>query len=235
MDWKIVKIFWIFLNLESVCLHNFFKLYNIVLFLKWGHHKAGWGYERHIHPLLSLHILYTHRHTPSHNQLMAKTVRLCVHTGPSLDRNPIKQLWFILIRSFFLQHKRGERGATEAGFLTAGVGHRPTARGQWSQCTGLPWAHWKEIESGGDWYRHHIATLHLSCACGWMHAFAGWDCISTKGFECSLTPCISCLSNLTSFWHVCPTLPPRPALSGDPSFLSSAEPVPGPSQFSGPR
>ncbi len=83
--------------------------------------------ERHIHPLLSLHILYTHRHTPSHNQLMAKTVRLCVHTGPSLDRNPIKQLWFILIQSFFLQHKWGERGATEAGFLTAGVGHRPTS------------------------------------------------------------------------------------------------------------
>ncbi len=42
---------------------------------------------------------------------MAKTVRLCVHTGPSLDRNPIKQLWFILIQSFFSSAQvRGARG-----------------------------------------------------------------------------------------------------------------------------
>lgn len=173
MDWKIIKIFWIFLNLESVCLHNFFKLYNIVLFLKWGHHKAGWGYERHIHPLLSLHILYTHRHTPSHNQLMAKTVRLCVHTGPSLDRNPIKQLWFILIRSFFLQHKRGERGPTEAGFLTAGVGHRPTSS---RSVISMHRAAMGTLKRNREWGRL-IQTSYCNPAfvmCLWMNARICW-------------------------------------------------------------
>lgn len=83
----------------------------------------------------------------------------------------------------------GSEGPLKQVFLQQEWDTGPPARGLWSQCTGLPWAHWKERERVGETDTDVILQPHIRCVlvheCTHLQA---QTVLLQKGFECSLPP-----------------------------------------------